>query len=348
MSPEGFRPQLATLRKAVLRWYDANQRDLPWRRTRDPYRIWVSEIMLQQTRVAAVLEHYRRWFELFPDVNALAAAQVDDVLAAWSGLGYYRRARMLHDAAKVLANEMSGKMPRTSAELRKLPGIGRYTAAAIASIAFAEPAAVVDGNVERVIARFHGREMSDKETWETAQQWLGTTHASGECVAQNGASTPGACRPGDWNQAMMELGATVCAPLNPQCKQCPLAKWCAGSNAAQNGEKSTSESSSARKREVVARALAKRGGKVYLVQRAADAKKMAAMWELPEIAHGSSSEPLITVRHSITDTDYLVHVFAQNAKGIRGGRWCATAELSRLPLTGLTRKVLRKIGTLAE
>jgi A/G-specific adenine glycosylase len=328
MSGESFNPQLPTLRRAVLRWYKASLRDLPWRRTRDPYRIWVSEIMLQQTRVAAVLEHYRRWFELFPDVNALAAARLDDVLAAWSGLGYYRRARMLHDAAKVVAHEMNGTLPPTSVELRKLPGVGRYTAAAIASIAFGERAAVVDGNVERVLARFYGRELSPEENWHTAQTWLQVNH------------------PGDWNQAMMELGATVCTPLNQQCKQCPLKKWCAGTKAAQSGAKSAAENSSARKGRVVARALMSRGDEVYLVQRAADAKKMAGMWELPESEHDPDEKPLLSVRHSITDTDYVVHVYARKAKSLGGGRWFGAAVLDRLALTGLTRKVLRKVEIL--
>src|SRR5438270_9136712 len=133
----------ASFRRKLLRWYDAHRRDLPWRRTKDAYRIWVSEIMLQQTRVGAVLDHYRRFFERFPDVNALARAREQSVLAAWSGLGYYRRARNLHAAAKVVAFERDGVFPPTAAELRALPGIGRYTAAAIASIAFGERAAVV-------------------------------------------------------------------------------------------------------------------------------------------------------------------------------------------------------------
>lgn len=345
MSREVVRPQIATLRQAVLRWYEINRRDLPWRRTHDPYRIWVSEIMLQQTRVAAVLEHYRRWFELFPDVNSLAKAELDEVLAAWSGLGYYRRARMLHQAAKVVANEMNGNVPSTSAGLRKLPGVGRYTAAAIASIAFGEAVAVVDGNVDRVLRRFAGRELAAEALWETAQQWLGFALGRGVRTGMNGAPARGAWSPGDWNQAMMELGATVCTPVNPQCKQCPLKKWCAGTELAQTVAR-ISGISSTRKRTVVARTLAQREGSVYLVQRAADARKMAGMWELPETAHAPSTVPLLTVRHSITDTDYLVHVYARKARRIRGGRWFDNADLNRLALTGLTRKVLRKIGIL--
>src|SRR5579872_889128 len=182
---------------------------MPWRGARDPYRIWVSEIMLQQTRVAAVLEYYPRFLKKFPTVKKLADARESEVLAAWSGLGYYRRARMMRLAAQKIAGELQGKFPRTSAGLRDLPGIGRYTAAAIASIAFDEPVAVVDGNVERVLTRIHGRELLQAEMWELAGSWLEPA------------------RPGDFNQAMMELGAIVCTPRAPSCLTCPVVELCA-------------------------------------------------------------------------------------------------------------------------
>src|SRR5277367_1491704 len=153
--------QIRNFRVALLAWYDLHKRDLHWRRTRDPYAIWVSEIMLQQTRVAAVLTHYANWMARFPTVEALAAAREDEVLAAWSGLGYYRRARFLHRGAKAVVAEYNLSMPRSAAELRKLPGIGAYTSAAIASIAFGEAAAVVDGNVERVLLRQSGNGESE-------------------------------------------------------------------------------------------------------------------------------------------------------------------------------------------
>src|SRR6266436_9187546 len=149
-------------RRRLLNWFDRHKRDLPWRQNRDPYRVWLSEIMLQQTRVAAVLDHYRRFLQRFPTVQKLAAARESSVLAAWSGLGYYRRARMLHAAAKTIVKKHQGKFPRTVAGLRDLPGIGRYTAAAIASIAFNAPAAVVDGNVERVLGRVYGIDLAEK------------------------------------------------------------------------------------------------------------------------------------------------------------------------------------------
>ena len=159
-------------RHTLLRWYEAHRRDLPWRKTRDPYRVWLSEIMLQQTRVAAVLEHYRIFLERFPGIKALAAASESDVLAAWSGLGYYRRARMLRQCAQLIVERHAGSFPRNSADLLALPGIGRYTAAAIASIAFNEPVAVVDGNVERVLQRLIGRALTARQIWEYAQEFL--------------------------------------------------------------------------------------------------------------------------------------------------------------------------------
>src|SRR4030088_1756445 len=148
-------------RRRILAWYDEHARDLPWRKSRDPYRVWLSEIMLQQTRVAAVIAHYQEFLRRFPTIEKLAAAREASVLAAWSGLGYYRRARMLHAAAKVVARDHGGKFPDTTEALRELPGIGRYTAAAIASIAFGKPVAVVDGNVERVLQRLSGKRLAE-------------------------------------------------------------------------------------------------------------------------------------------------------------------------------------------
>ncbi len=159
-------------RRNLLTWYDAHHRDLPWRATRDPYRVWLSEIMLQQTRVAAVIEHYHEFLRRFPTIGKLASARESSVLAAWSGLGYYRRARMLHAAAKVIVREHDGKFPRTAEGLRVLPGIGRYTSAAIASIAFDEPVPVVDGNVERVLQRVAGKRLSAEPLWKAADQFL--------------------------------------------------------------------------------------------------------------------------------------------------------------------------------
>ena len=202
MKANHCRPSVDRLKKTslfqrrLLAWYDGNRRDLPWRHDHDPYRVWLSEIMLQQTRVAAVLEHYRTFLRRFPTVKRLASARESSVLAAWSGLGYYRRARMLHAAARKIVKDLAGMFPTNAEGLRALPGIGRYTAAAIASIAFDEPVAVVDGNVERVLQRLLGRNLAGQETWQAAQGLLGRQ------------------RPGDFNQAMMELGLRCVCPAH--------------------------------------------------------------------------------------------------------------------------------------
>lgn len=311
-------------RKNLLRWYDAHRRELPWRATRDPYRIWISEIMLQQTRVNAVLEHYRLFFTQFPTVEALAAAPLEPVLAAWSGLGYYRRARMLHEAAKKIVKEHGAEFPSSAAGLRELPGIGRYTAAAIASIAFNEPVAVVDGNVERVVCRILGRAVSQQETWQTAQSWLPRQ------------------RPGDFNQSMMELGATVCTPRAPQCLICPVTSLCAT-----RGEGVTAKKTIRQNKRQVCYGFARRRGRVWLVQRPATSSLMPGMWELPEIsADQNDSKSICTVRHSITTTDYNVRVVDLAISRMMKGRWVSQAQLNAIPLTGLARKILKKLNML--
>jgi A/G-specific adenine glycosylase len=324
------------LRARLLAWYDRHRRDLPWRRTHHPYRVWVSEIMLQQTRVAAVLGHYREFLRRFPSLRRLAAARPESVLAAWSGLGYYRRARALHAAARVLVRENGGRFPRTAEAWRELPGVGRYTAAAIASIAFQEPVGVVDGNVERVLRRLLGKK----------RRFAG----SGMWQAANALLSPS--RPGDFNQAMMELGATVCLPKSPKCPQCPLARWCRTRGA---GGRATP---SPRQRRHVTYGLSATGAAVFLVRRPARTSLMPGMWELPEIRRRgrrarstpialcqssiSLRQPSISLRHSIMNTDYVVEVVGQpRARRISGGQWIARRRLGRLPLTGLARKILR-------
>jgi A/G-specific adenine glycosylase len=318
-----------TFRRHLLAWYDAHRRDLPWRADRNPYRVWLSEIMLQQTRVAAVIEHYHEFLRRFPTIEKLAAAREASVLAAWSGLGYYRRARMMHNAAKVILRERQGKFPATSAQLRMLPGIGRYTAAAIASIAFSEPVAVVDGNVERVLQRILGRRLVGEDVWRAADSLLDVE------------------RPGDFNQAMMELGATVCTPRSPGCLTCPVIQLCATRGELDTGDKPAPQ----RKREIHHSLIVRnRSGKnkaVLLVQRPGDASLMADMWELPQ--HETSieqSELLFTLRHSITITDYTVRVWRNLASNSAKGTWVPMARLPKLPLTGLTRKILRKAAFL--
>jgi A/G-specific adenine glycosylase len=206
--------QLGRFRRRLSAWFHGNKRALPWRETRDPYRIWISEVMLQQTRVAAVLSYYRRFLKRFPNVRALARAPERDVLQAWAGLGYYSRARNLQRAAREIVRHHGGRFPRSFEAALALPGVGRYTAAAVLSIAYEAPLAVLDGNVARVLARLAAlrgelRKLARWKQLETAAQQLLAERARG-----------------DWNQAMMELGATVCTPQVPACGQCPVAKFC--------------------------------------------------------------------------------------------------------------------------
>jgi A/G-specific adenine glycosylase len=321
-------------RRSLLAWYDAHARDLPWRRDRDPYRVWVSEIMLQQTRVAAVIEHYHEFLHRFPTVEKLAAAREASVLAAWSGLGYYRRARMLHAAAKVVARERAGEFPKAAAEWRDLPGIGRYTAAAIASISFGEAVAVVDGNVERVLQRVYGTRFSGEDFWKHAANLLDPQ------------------RPGDFNQAMMELGATVCTPKAPSCLTCPVVQLCST-----RGERQFGDTAPRQTRREIDVELHRRDGRIFLIQRPPDARLMAGMWELPHVerktltvtpnsrrASRNADTPIFSVRHSITVTDYIVRVWNGAIPQSGSGRWVSCGRLSRMPLTGLTRKVLRRAG----
>jgi len=351
--------ELSAFRCALLRWYDQTRRDLPWRRTRDPYRIWLSEVMLQQTRVAAVLEHYRLFLERFPDIPTLAEASESKVLAAWSGLGYYRRARMLRHCAQRIMAEHRGRFPQTSQALQSLPGIGRYTAAAIASIAFAEPVAVVDGNVERVLQRLAGRQLTSKDLWQRAQSLLSES------------------RPADFNQAMMDLGAMVCTPRQPKCDSCPIRKWCAT-----KGEAPRTALPQSQSRKEIWCMLDQRDGQIRLVQRPSNSSLMASMWELPQAspivasskptsstaakrrqsrAHGASrglgtedrrapkgrknshNAPWRTFRHSITVTDYTVHVMRGSAS-VSKSKWITINGIPEMPITGLTRKILKAAG----
>lgn len=318
--------QLQDFRRQILSWYRANRRDLPWRKTLDPYCIWVSEIMLQQTRVAAVMEHYRKFLKRFPAVHDLAAANEAEVLAAWSGLGYYRRARMLHRAAKQLVGERNGCLPRRSLELQLLPGIGRYTGNAISSIAFGESVAVVDGNVERVLNRVMRAELSRRRVWNCAQQLLEPAN------------------PGDFNQAMMELGATVCTPAAPSCETCPISSHCASESRTIKNTRSREQ----RQQRTALLLLRRRRNLLLLRRRSGRESLMPGMWELPQLRSAPASPATLKVKHSITTTDWSVEVFASGKlERSRSLRWTPMAQLGTLPLTGLTRKILRKLKLLA-
>ncbi len=339
---------LIRMRRELLGWYEGNKRDLPWRRTGDPYAIWVSEIMLQQTRVAVVIERWKAFLERFPTVETLAAAHEQDVLALWSGLGYYRRARMLHKAAQTIVGERAGLMPAIARELRELPGIGSYTAAAIASIAHGEAIAVVDGNVERVLSRIRGWESHDASDEAAVRRK----------VEELAAGLVDPRRPGDFNQAIMELGATVCTPRNPQCLVCPWATECRTL-----GEHKTPKRAPMTNREIACALVVREceaGTEVLFEQRAAINTVMPGMWELPALeaihaAHLDTAalKEAMTVRHAIMQVNYTVRVHCMAPRDISSvaanaaqQRWIPLVEASSMALTGLARKVLTRAGLL--
>ncbi|MGD0894223.1 MAG: A/G-specific adenine glycosylase [Terracidiphilus sp.] len=347
VKPETEEPRVARLRRQLLSWYARNQRDLPWRQSSDPYAIWVSEIMLQQTRVAVVVERYQAFLERFPTLLSLAEAAEQEVLALWSGLGYYRRARMLHKAAQFVSGQLMGRIPVTAEELRTLPGIGVYTAAAIASIAHNERVAVVDGNVERVLCRLEG--------WDAAGRSGGA--ALRRRVETQAAQLVDPTHPGDFNQAMMELGATVCTPRKPQCLICPLASHCAT-----RGEHKTQPRPRMLSREVGQALIVRQsrkarkdaglaGREVLLEQRPATQSVMPGLWELPALLDPcvAAEDLRMAVRHAIMQVNYYVRIRTVlehdvDALTVVAGerRWVKLNEAGQMALTGLARKVLTR------
>lgn len=274
-----FSPKaLDELRKKVLAWYGRSARDLPWRRTRDPYRIWLSEIMLQQTRVETVKPYYHRFLERFPTVEALAAAPEDEVLGAWSGLGYYARARSLHRAARTVVERWGGELPADGDALRELPGFGPYTAAAVGSIAFGLPMAAVDGNIARVLSRWLCLEGDPREPARMAE------------LRRRAAELLPTERAGDWNQALMELGATLCGPRRPACLVCPAAAHCIARKEGKEGVIPARRPSRERPIVRMAAALVRRGESVLLAKRPPEGL-FASLWELPSVEVGEADNP---------------------------------------------------------
>jgi A/G-specific adenine glycosylase len=319
--------------------------------------------MLQQTRVAAVIDHYNEFLRRFPSLLSLALAPEADVLAAWSGLGYYRRARMLHKAAQFITEERAGILPSTAAELRTLPGIGEYTSAAIASIAFGENIAVVDGNVERVLLRITGRPEEATAAARaflrrTAQDLMPAVKPTRTKAAQKAANQKNL--PAEHNQAMMELGATICLPRSPLCLECPVFALCRT-----RGEHTTPPRAKLRSSEVACLLSLRKSGvatQVLLAKRPAEAALMAGMYELPPLDAGgeelSGREPVLRLRHAITNTSYYVRVYAPLSSmdsALRAAvplaksdlHWVRTTALGGLPLTGLTRKALQRLNVMA-
>ncbi len=326
--------EIRRLRRALLAWYAVARRDLPWRRTSEPYRIWLSEVMLQQTRAAAAAPYYQRFLERFPNVEALAAAPEQDVLALWAGLGYYTRARLLHRAAQQVAS--LGRFPDDYDSIRALPGVGDYTAAAVASIAFAQPHAVLDGNVARLLSRL---------TAESGIISLPATRARLQATASL-LLDPKA--PGAFNQAMMELGATVCLPRVPLCNSCPLQASC---SAYQTGRQAELPVKAPRKpfhsalRELL---LIRRRGAILFRQLSPSSPRLAGFWELPERASLPDAlrlRLLGSFPHTIVQTRYECQVWEATLPSAPAGlRWIDLRRFSEFPVSTISKKALKIAG----
>ena len=352
------------IRAPLLRWYDSNKRDLPWRRTRDPYAIWISEAMLQQTRVETVIPYWERFLETFPTVEALAEADLDDVYAVWTGLGYYSRARNLKHAAGTIVAEHGGRLPDTADGLETLKGIGRYTAGAIASIAFDREAPLVDGNVIRVFARLLGIREDSAAKPVVDRMW---TEAAALVKGE---------RPGELNQALMELGATLCTPRNPLCLACPVREAC---DAHAAGDAESLPIKKKKTKQAKMRAVAawlERDGKVLVVRRPEEGL-MAGLWELPGGEIGPGDEPkeelarvlreavgleilgaeaVGAIEHLFTHRRLTLDVFRARLRpagrvrrtGYVAHRWVAPSTVLDLAHAGPTRKALALLGETDE
>jgi len=307
---------------ALLGWYRENARDLPWRHTADPYHIWISEVMLQQTQVKTVLPRYQAWFERFPDISTLATAHLDDVLKAWEGLGYYRRARFIHAAANMIREHFAGSFPTAFDDILKLPGIGASTAGAISSFCYGTRTPVLDGNVKRVLKRWYANpDCSDKQLWVHARQAIDLSGS-----------------PADWNQAMMELGATVCTPTKPGCRECPAQQLC----------ESAFQADAAVKKAVSVRDVhwqvnlyvdAEKG--VWLAQRP-DSGIWAGLWTPPitELAVSPDLAPC----HVHLLTHRRLHLYAQTSETVPSGIGQWVSDISQFALPTGIHRLLAKHG----
>jgi A/G-specific adenine glycosylase len=352
-------PSVNPLAEKLLRWYQHNARRLPWRAGRDPYAVWVSEVMLQQTRVETVIPYFQRWMQRFPDVESLAAASLDEVLGCWEGLGYYGRARSLHRAARQVMTAHGGRLPARVESLRRLPGIGPYTAGAIASIAFGRDEAVLDGNLRRVFARLFdvsealGTAQAERRLWSLAAEHL----------------PPG--RAGDYNQALMDLGATVCLPTAPHCHLCPLAELCRARALGLQEERPVRRARAETPHYTVTAAVIRREGKVLLARRPAEGL-LGGLWEFPggkqqdgedlqaclrrEIAEELGvrvvvGAPLGVYRHAYTHFRITLHAFECS---LNGGRprplqasalaWVLPGDLGGYPMGKVDRMIARRLA----
>jgi A/G-specific adenine glycosylase len=356
MHDTGCRVRL--VRKRLLDWYRANKRAMPWRETRDPYAIWISEAMLQQTRVETVIPYWQRFLSRFPDVHALATADLDDVLGAWAGLGYYSRARNLQAAARQIDERHGGRIPDDIDTLQTLPGVGRYTAGALASIAFDRPEPVLDGNVKRVLTRLLGIREDIGQPGVVERLW------------KEAAALARGPDPGNLNQALMELGATVCTPRTPRCDECPVHRWC-DARAVGDAESLPvkARKKPARRVEAVA-ALVMRRGKALAVRRPPGGL-LGGLWGLPggDLVAGeppraglrralhecagleiSRASAMGSVEHVFTHRRLTLHLYRASTStgrirldGFAAHKWVPPRAIYALPHAALTAKALERL-----
>jgi A/G-specific adenine glycosylase len=353
----------SSIGEKLLSWYKLNQRDLPWRRQPSPYAVWVSEIMLQQTRVETVIPYFQRWMERFPNVEILAQASLQDVLSAWEGLGYYSRARNMHKSAQMIVEQYGGSLPDDPQALQSLPGIGRYTAGAIASIAFGRDAPALDGNIRRVLARLFNMSeparspAGERRLWELAGEHL----------------PPG--RAGDFNQALMDLGAALCTPQAPDCPRCPLSADCAANQLGLQKLLPVMASKAAIPHHTVTAAVIQRDGRVLITQRPSNGL-LGSLWEFPggKLQPGENlaaclqreikeelaaeiqvSEPFGEYRHAYTHFRVTLHAFLcqlsdgslPRAVQVQDLRWVKLEELADYPMGKIDRQIARKLNETA-
>ena len=352
-------PKRRWLQSHLLDWYYPNRRQLPWRGIHDPYKVWISEVMLQQTQVKSVIPYYEKFLKVFPDLPALANTRADKLLKCWAGLGYYSRARNLKKAARVIMTQHRGKFPETLEAVHALPGIGRYTAAAILSICFGEPLAVLDGNVMRVLARafkIHAN-INDgdvrRQLWQLAQDLLDFE------------------KPGDFNQALMELGATVCTPRQPKCSKCPWERKCLAKRAGIQEQLPEKGKRQSLRRSFHATVVLEHRGRYLLIRRSGKGQ-LQGFWEFPSLdlrgaraaissikkhfqkkydLQLSGLRHITQIRHSITTRRMAIDVFrGQIREGYsfpgpeKDARWVRSAELGRYPFSSATMRILEELS----
>jgi len=321
-------PRRSDFQQALLAWYRQQRRDLPWRQSSDPYAIWVSEVMLQQTTVAVVVPYFERWMARFPTIEALAQANEGDVLSHWQGLGYYRRARNLHEGARQMA---SRGIPGDAFGWREVPGVGDYTAGAVASIAFGENVPVVDGNVERVYSRITADGESGNRLRRAAWRWAADFLPVGESA--------------DWNQALMELGATICRPKSPQCDACPVSEFC---ESAVSDRVSEFPRRKPRKewRQVSQFAVLWRDHDLIGLRRSGEGEWWTGLWVLPRSEFDSKREVLATVRHVVTVHKITLNLVRGIGEPPADVMWHRLADLTSIPMPSPDRRILAKVNIL--